>query len=266
MINILNGRPACRCTRSDRHWLRGYRSGLMLLLMLTGSLAFNGVQAANLTPGEFKQLQAIQALQTEARWLEMKTLIQQQLDNEPGKLMQAMLWRALAQAELQDARYDQALTAIRNAWQLKQLPEADQLNLQGLLAQLMIQQDQLDAGIPLFEDWLAQTPETQRQPRHYLTLAQAYSQQESWEQALPNAKEAIRRHESAPISWLALLVGLHARLEQWPQAANVQKRILIEEPRQMRHWRQLAMLQYRQPVKDRDQIHPEAVASLRIAW
>ncbi|OOV86311.1 tetratricopeptide repeat protein [Oceanospirillum linum] len=274
MMNFLNGLAVCRCgagrgAQSKKHWLQQYRSGLMFLLMLTSSLTFTSAKAANLSPAEFKQLQEIQALQTEARWLEVKTLIGQQLSEEPGELMQAMLWRALAQAELQDANYEKALTAIRNAWQLKQLPEADQLNLQGLLAQLMIQQDELDQGIILFEDWLEKTPEEQRQPRHFLTLAQAYSQQESWNKALPNAKEAVARHESAPIPWLSLLVGLHARLEQWSDAANVQKRILIQEPRQMRHWRQLAMLQYRQPVDqgaDRDSLHQDAVASLRIAW
>lgn len=297
-MNFLNGQAICRCgvsrdvirnisrnpnrdvsTRGSggdqagrNHWLRQYRSGLLFLLMLTSSLTFSGAQAANLTPAEFKQLQAIQALQTEARWLEVKSLVQEQLSSgdsskQPSKLMQAMLWRALAQAELQDADYPKALTAIRNAWQLKQLPEADQLNLQGLLAQLMIQQDELDQGIVLFEDWLAKTPEDQRQPRHYLTLAQAYSQQESWTKALPNAEEAVRRHESAPIAWLALVVGLHSRLEQWPQAVNVQKRILIQEPREMRHWRQLAMLQYRLPTDESKQaVNPEAVASLRIAW
>ncbi len=265
-MNFLN-RQASGC-----HWLRQYRSGLVFLLMLTSSLTFSGAQAANLTPAEFKQLQEIQALQTEARWLEVKTLVQAQLSPEDSnkqasKLMQAMLWRALAQAELQEADYAKALTAIRNAWQLKQLPEADQLNLQGLLAQLMIQQDELDQGIVLFEDWLAKTPEDQQQARHYLTLAQAYSQQESWSKALPNAEEAVKRHESAPVSWLALLVGLHTRLEQWPQAVNVQKRILIQEPRQMRHWRQLAMLQYRLPTDERkDAVNPEAVASMRIAW
>ena len=265
-MNFLN-RQASGC-----HWLRQYRSGLVFLLMLTSSLTFSGAQAANLTPAEFKQLQEIQALQTEARWLEVKTLVQAQLsandsNQQPSKLMQAMLWRALAQAELQDADYPKALTAIRNAWQLKQLPEADQLNLQGLLAQLMIQQDELDQGILLFEDWLAQTPEDQQQARHYLTLAQAYSQQESWSKALPNAEEAVRRHESAPVAWLALVVGLHTRLEQWPQAVNVQKRIIIQEPREMRHWRQLAMLQYRLPTDERkDAVNPEAVASLRIAW
>lgn len=265
-MNFLN-RQASGC-----HWLRQYRSGLVFLLMLTSSLTFSGAQAANLTPAEFKQLQEIQALQTEARWLEVKTLVQAQLSPEDSnkqasKLMQAMLWRALAQAELQEADYAKALTAIRNAWQLKQLPEADQLNLQGLLAQLMIQQDELDQGILLFEDWLAKTPEDQQQARHYLTLAQAYSQQESWSKALPNAEEAVKRHESAPVSWLALLVGLHTRLEQWPQAVNVQKRILIQEPRQMRHWRQLAMLQYRLPTDEhKDAVNPEAVASLRIAW
>lgn len=265
-MNFLN-RQASGC-----HWLRQYRSGLVFLLMLTSSLTFSGAQAANLTPAEFKQLQEIQALQTEARWLEVKTLVQAQLSPEDSnkqasKLMQAMLWRALAQAELQEADYAKALTAIRNAWRLKQLPEADQLNLQGLLAQLMIQQDELDQGIVLFEDWLAKTPEDQQQARHYLTLAQAYSQQESWSKALPNAEEAVKRHESAPVSWLALLVGLHTRLEQWPQAVNVQKRILIQEPREMRHWRQLAMLQYRLPTDERkDAVNPEAVASLRIAW
>ncbi|MFG1489150.1 tetratricopeptide repeat protein [Oceanospirillum sp. HFRX-1_2] len=265
-MNFLN-RQASGC-----HWLRQYRSGLVFLLMLTSSLTFSGAQAANLTPVEFKQLQEIQALQTEARWLEVKTLVQAQLsandsNQQPSKLMQAMLWRALAQAELQESDYAKALTAIRNAWQLKQLPEADQLNLQGLLAQLMIQQDELDQGILLFEDWLAQTPEDQQQARHYLTLAQAYSQQESWSKALPNAEEAVRRHESAPIAWLALVVGLHTRLEQWPQAVNVQKRILIQDPREMRHWRQLAMLQYRLPTDERkDAVNPEAVASMRIAW
>ncbi|WP_176330174.1 tetratricopeptide repeat protein [Oceanospirillum sanctuarii] len=265
-MNFLN-RQASGC-----HWLRQYRSGLVFLLMLTSSLTFSGAQAANLTPAEFKQLQEIQALQTEARWLEVKTLVQAQLSPEDSskqvsRLMQAMLWRALAQAELQEADYAKALTAIRNAWQLKQLPEADQLNLQGLLAQLMIQQDELYQGILLFEDWLAKTPEDQQQARHYLTLAQAYSQQESWSKALPNAEEAVKRHESAPVSWLALLVGLHTRLEQWPQAVNVQKRILIQQPRQMRHWRQLAMLQYRLPTDERkDAVNPEAVASLRIAW
>lgn len=259
-MNFFQAIGQCRLTSR-------YHSGIMLLLVLSAGLALNTAHADSLTPLEFKQLQEVQALQTEARWLEAKELLQEQLKEKPSALMQAMLWRSLAQTELQQGDYPKALLAIKKAWQLQQLPEQDQLNLQGLMAQLMLQEDQLEEGIPLFIDWLAKTPEEQHQPRYYLTLAQAYSQQEAWAKALPYAKEAIKRHESAPVPWLHLLVALHSRLEQWPQAVNIQKHILIQEPREMRHWRQLAMLQYRLPITAKnDTVNAESVASLRIAW
>lgn len=226
-----------------------------------------------LSPGEFKRIQQVQTLQTEARWNEARKVIRQHLKDEPRPLLEAMLWRSLAQVELQDAHYEKALPALKKAWGLKQLSDEEQLSLQGIMSQLMLQQEEYKEGIPLFLDWLSKTPEDKHEARHYLALAQAYTVQEKWKPALPHAKKAVAmksKKDTVPVSWYQLLVSLHTRLEQWPQAIRMQKVVLDRQAGEIRQWRQLALLQYQsQPEKKRKRssgFPKSALATLRTAW
>ena len=227
----------------QRFTIKRLLSVAALTLLLSAPLTAQA-EDQRLSPGEYKRIQQVQSLQVEARWQEAKKTIQGHLKSEPRPLLEAMLWRSLAQVELQEANYEAALPALKKAWQLEQLPEQEQLSLQGIIAQLMLQQEEYKQGIPLFEDWLSKTPVTEHKARHYLVLAQAYSQQEKWAKALPNAQKAVEMTAKVPTSWYKMLVGLHSRLEQWPQAIKVQKIVVGREADTMSQWRQLALLQY----------------------
>lgn len=245
------------------------------LLLITVSIWSNPALAKGkqLSQGEFKRIQQVQTLQTEDRLQEARKVIRQHLKDEPRPLLEAMLWRSLAQIELQDADYEKALPPLKKAWGLKQLTDEEQLSLQGIMAQLMLQQEEYKEGIPLFLDWLAKTPEDQHEARYYLALAQAYTVQEKWKPALPHAKKAVRMkaaEDTVPVSWYQLLVSLHTRLEQWPAAVKVQKIVLDRRAGEMRQWRQLALLQYQSlPEKKRQKsgsFPKDALATLRTAW
>ncbi len=255
----------------------------IVLLCLLWGLSFSLYANENpLSRSEYKRIQQVQSLQIEARWQEARKVTRKYLEAEPRPLLSAMLWRSLAQIELQEARYKAALPALKKAWQLKQLPEKEQLSLQGIMAQLMLQQDELKQGIPLFEAWLDQTPKDKHQARHYLSLAQAYSQLEKWSKALPHVKKAISLSDKVPTNWYQMQVGLHSRLKQWPQAVSVQRVVVARKANQMASWRQLALLQYqvnhkgkphhqnktrhKHHKKKRREVSEAALATLRIAY
>ncbi len=244
--------------------LASWLSVATLTLLLSTPLSAQA-EEKRLSQAEFKRIQQVQTLQMEDRWQEAKKVIQRHLEAKPRPLLEAMLWRSLAQIELQEANYEVALPALKKAWKLEQLPEHEQLSLQGIIAQLMLQQEEYKEGIPLFEDWLSKVPVTEHKARHFLSLAQAYSQLEKWAKALPNAKKAIQMESKVPTSWYKMLTGLHSRLEQWPQAIRVQKIIVDREADQLSQWRQLALLQYQNGHK-KDNVPPAALATLRMAY
>lgn len=171
----------------------------------------------------------------------------------------ALVSHNLGQVELQRERYAKALTYLRDAYEMKALPDDQNINLIRTLAQLNCMEEKWKVCTVHLEYWMHQTSDSVK-GEDYLLLAQAYSQLEKWSKVITPISSAIASRKVAPESWYQLKVVAHIRLEQWRAAVREQKRMISHYADKPGHWRQLVSMHLQ--VKDQK----KALADQRIAY
>ena len=171
----------------------------------------------------------------------------------------ALVSHNLGQVELQRERYTKALTHLSDAYEMKALPEDQQINLIRTLAQLNCMEERWKVCIAHLEHWMEWQPERVKGD-DYLLQAQAYSQLDKWSKVVTPISKAIASRKVAPESWYQLKVVAHIRQSQWRAAIQAQKRMIRHYAAKPEHWRQLVSLH----MQNKDQ--KSALADQRIAF
>lgn len=225
---------------------------LMLLPMLASAKAQLSQKDYQLLMQAFKFIEAEQYSEAHKHLMTAK----EQVGSDYAR---ALVAHNLGQVELQRERYPSALQHLREAYELKALPDDQQINLIRTLAQLNCMEEKWKVCTVHLEYWMKQAPESVKGEDHLL-LAQAYSQLEQWRKVIPSISTAILGRKVAPENWYQLKVVAHIRLEQWRAAIREQKRMMQHYASKPGHWRQLVSMHLQ--VKDQK----SALADQRIGY
>lgn len=230
---------------------------VLMLLPLTASAK------AQLSQREYqlliKAFESLEAEQYQAAHVQLMAA----KDQMSSDYARALVFHNLGQVELQSERYGKALGHLRSAYELKALPEEQQVGLIRTLAQLNCMEEKWKACIAHLEHWMGEMGKTSPQMikgDDHLLLAQAYSQRENWAKVIKSVSAAIASRKVAPENWYQLKVVTHIRLKQWRAAIREQKRMIGHYADRPDHWRQLVALHIQ--VKDRK----SALADQRMAF
>ncbi len=166
--------------------------------------------------------------------------IRQVLDSgdELNALEQGILYRFLANVELERERYPQAIDALERAVRSGAFEGPQLAELYFFMGGLYLTVERYDEAIQSLQRFfdLAETPNAAA----YYLLAQAYAVQERWRDALQPARRAVELSETPNEGYLRLLAAAYINLEDWRTAVPLLERIVRLFPTKDEYWQQLA--------------------------
>jgi len=149
----------------------------------------------------------------------------------------AMMHQTYGYAHASLGRHREAAAAFEAALASDALPDAGRVNVRYNLAQLYVVLERYDDAIGLFRTWLAEEPDPPAEA-HYM-VAVAYLQTGRAGDALPHAREAVRKRPEAPQGWLQLLLSLLIERRLYTEAVPLLERLIAIEPKKA-YWTQLS--------------------------
>ncbi len=215
--------------------------------------------AAQLSQLEYQLLMQASKLIEAEQYAEAQKYLLQAKKQVGSDYARALVSHSLGQVELLRERYAKALLHLRDAYELKALPEDQQINLAHTLAQLNCMAENWQTCIAHLEHWMQEAPDKVKGDDQLL-LAQAFSQLDKWSKVVKPISAAISSRQVAPENWYQLKVVAHIRLKQWQAAIREQKRMISHYADKSGHWRQLVSLQMQ--IKD----HESALADQRMGF
>ncbi len=266
MARVIEAQTQARAMRRQRTW-RPMRPGTMALAGAVAALALlagpdgvrhGGVGSAMAQTEGLTTSKAVFDAYTEAQELleagdsagaanRIRRVINSQ--DELNAAEQGILYRFLANVELERERYPQAIDALERAMRSGAFEGPDLAELHYFLGGLYLSVERYDEAITelrrFFE--LAENPPA---PAYYL-LAQAYAIPERWREALPNAQRAVELSPNPNENYLRLLAANYINLNRWRDAVPLLERIVRLFPTKDEYWQQLAA-GYQETGRERD--------------
>lgn len=223
---------------------------LILALLLATPLA--GAAEPLLAPATHRALSEVHELldagQTAAARGRLQALLPG-LAERPYDL--AVARQTLAYVHIQSDDYPAAIAALRAALDAGVLPTEPSRRLTYDLAQLLLAEGRLEAGIARLQAWLEQAEAADLQPpippadlaRALVLLGNAELQREAPQRAIAPLERALTLVDEPQEGWFNLLLGAYHEAGRDQQAAALLQRMLRRFPDEPRYWNQLARVQ-----------------------
>ncbi len=204
--------------------------------------------AQQVSEAEYKQLMEAQALMEEAQWEQAQQVLALLTQPQRSAFVKALGFYNLGKIAIERDRFSEAIKRLKQARELQALSDEQQLQLLHSIGQLHCQIDQWSACARVLSQWVKLAPSLVMAD-DYIMIAQAYAQQEQWQQSLTPVGLALKhwkarssQETSPPQNWYQLAVVAHVELKQWQQAVSRQQQLLKHYPADSEDWRQLVSL------------------------
>jgi len=156
----------------------------------------------------------------------------------------AMVQQTLGYLYSSQENYGQAAKLFLQALNSNALPQKSSHNLNYNLAQLLLADEQYDAGISRLEKWLK--AEASPPNSAHVLLASAYYRVKNYKKTIDHIRTAINNDTSAKESWYQVLLSAHLELKQYKSAIKVLESLLPRYPYKKVYWSQLSALYLQQ--------------------
>ncbi len=144
-------------------------------------------------------------------------------------------------------QYSLAITSFQQALQSNALPEKVSHNLRYNLAQLLMADERIKAGVSLLEQWMVAEANPTANAR--VLLANGYYQLQQFSKAASQLQQAIAMEAKPQESWYQLLLAAELERKNYRAAIPVLETLISDFPYQKNYWTQLSAL-YMQQDKD----------------
>lgn len=156
---------------------------------------------------------------------------------------QAVLLQQLGYIHSMEDNYAQAITYFAKALDVGALPTAVAQQVRYSLAQLYMVQENFGETVSLMRQWFEiQLADGEEKPdaMSYMTLASAYIQQEQYQQAIPEIKQAISLSKTPSESWYLMLMSAYYQTNDLANTAQVLNTLTTINPTKKQYWKQLS--------------------------
>ena len=141
-------------------------------------------------------------------------------------------------------QYSLAITSFQQALQSNALPEKVSHNLRYNLAQLLIADERIKAGVKLLEQWMVAESNPTANAR--VLLANGYYQLQQFSKAARQLQKAIAMEAKPQESWYQLLFATELERKNYQAAISVLETLISDFPYQKNYWTQLSALYMQQ--------------------
>ena len=176
-------------------------------------------------------------------------LVTKVLDRSKSKYAQSFAYQLQGQIYYDQDHGEQAIAAYRKAVEVNGLPNVQHFQVMYLIAQLQLQEEKYDDALTSIDQWEkatgAQTAD------ELALKANAYYRLDRYQPAIDTMKQAIAMSDQPSESWLQILMASYYELDQYDQAAALVEQQLAKHPGDMKLINQLATvyIQGDQPQK-----------------
>ena len=162
------------------------------------------------------------------------------------------MWNFYAYAYLAQENYGKAIIAFENLLKQEDVPQGLALSTQFTLAQLHFSEGDVKEAIAMLEAWFREAENPG--PDAYVTLAQAYTQDEQLDKALKQLLKAFdvakKQQREAKENWYSLLQYIYAEKKQYSKQIDVLE-ILVNRWPKRNYWLALVGAYGQQDMQDK---------------
>ncbi len=220
------------------------RIRIVLLLYL---LCFSPLSGAKdqgqylLSEKTYKALTDAQALMSAEQYSKAEVALLALLKRtQAGSYEQAIVQQTLGYVYSAKSQYRQARTQFQQALASGALPDPVSHSLRYNLGQLLLAEEQYQAGINTLEKWFSNEPAPPNSA--HVLIASAYYQLDQFNQVVKHMKIALRNESKPSENWYQLLLAAHLELKQYSASISILEKLIVRYPKKAQYWQQLAAL------------------------
>jgi tetratricopeptide (TPR) repeat protein len=195
----------------------------------------------SMSSGDQRSLNKAADLVNENKAAEAQPLIEKVLSNgDASKYAQAFGHQLLAQVYWDQEKGPQAIDEYKKAIALDALPNDGQFQLIYALAQTQVQEEKYQDALATLADWEKQTGATTAD--ELALKANAYYRVDQFQPAVDTMKKALSMTDKPNDTWTQILMASYFELNQYDQAAQLVQGQLAKDPNNKKLLNQLAQI------------------------
>jgi tetratricopeptide (TPR) repeat protein len=216
-------------------------------------------RSVSMSEGVYRRLTAVHELLGDGRLDEALQHLDQLAQARLSPYEEALVQQAFGFCYAQQGHYQEAIRAFERSLALDALPNDAQQGMLYSLAGLYASEGQFEKTVATMRTWFKYAEEPVPADA-YMLVASSYAQLEKLQEALPYAREAIKRASTPNESWYMLELSIDFELKDYKSASALLRDMVLYWPDNGRYWEMLASA-YLELEDDRN-----ALATLMIAY
>lgn len=195
----------------------------------------------SMSPGDQRSLNKAADLVNDNKAAEAQPLVEKVIaDGHGSKYALAFAHQLLAQIYWDQDKGAQAIAEYQKAIAFDSMPNAAQFQLIYALAQTQLQEEKYQDALATLADWEKQTGK--QSADELALKANAYYRTDQFQQAIDTMKKALSMTDKPADSWTQILMASYFELNQYDQAAQVVQGQLAKDPTNKKLLTQLATI------------------------